>query len=282
MKTTVNDFLYSIIIPFKGDTTRWLERTLGSIPDRTDIQVIVVDDNPKPITISTGLFQKATLEILVPEEHHGAGHARNVALTHVRGRFLLFCDADDIFTENAFSYADAMTPLKRDITFFAVTSIRLIDGKPAKRHLNKQKFFELYRLNSNEDNFRYRWDAPWGKMFLSAFILEGQFCFEETRLGNDTRFSVRTGHAAERIAVCQEVLYVVSDGNGVLSQLTGQRSRDDLFLRYSVMLDKYDYLRIVGKGYCRPRLWKYEGRALLHFGPSEWIRYRKERRRRGL
>ena len=84
---------YSIIIPHKN-CPDLLKRLLDSIPERDDVQIIVVDDNSdegkKP-----SIDRKDTEVILLDAERSkGAGRARNVGLEHAEGKWLLFADAD--------------------------------------------------------------------------------------------------------------------------------------------------------------------------------------------
>lgn len=271
--------LYSVIIPFKGDFS-FLKRALSSIPSRKDIQVIVADDNDVKITVpDTDCFDLCYVHL---SEHHGAGHARNVGLQHVRGEFVVFCDADDFFSLGAFETFDRAALQNNDITFFGVDSIRLCDGRKGLRHLRKRFQISQYRRTSIEDNLRYRWDAPWGKMYKASFLREGGFVFDETPFSNDDMFSVRTGYAASTIGVVDEVVYVVSDSRGYGKSLTSNKSSEAMFVNYCVHLDKMSFLRQVGRPDLTERLWMHELRVLFRYGFSELKRYHSERKRRGI
>lgn len=96
---------YSIIIPHKNSTVL-LERCLKSIPCRKDVQVIVVDDNSEnqeELNAVVGGFSQVEL---ILTQGGGAGHARNEGLKYIRGKWVLFADADDFYNKNAFSILD--------------------------------------------------------------------------------------------------------------------------------------------------------------------------------
>lgn len=268
----MGDYNYSIIIPFRGND-ECLYIALASIPDRTDIQVIVVDDNERPHSIKNP-FSSACCELIVPQVHKGAGHARNEALGIAKGRYVIFCDADDFFSENAFSVFDRHIDDNSDITFFGVDCIRLVDGRKGRRHLRKNCQIRSFLLHGKEDGLRYRWDAPWGKMYKRAFISSGGFLFDETEVSNDDIFSVQCGHNAVSISADKERVYVVTDGRGFHSSLTS-RSREKMFINYCVHLRKLVYLAVIGrKDLCR-RLWMHNLRAFFFYGPTEYLRYKK-------
>ena len=72
------DFNYSITITHYN-APALLERMLDSIPNRDDIQIIVVDDfsNEESRTAIKKIKHK-NLEIVFTPENHGAGYERNV------------------------------------------------------------------------------------------------------------------------------------------------------------------------------------------------------------
>lgn len=94
---------YSIIIPHKNSTVL-LERCLKSIPCRKDVQVIVVDDNSEnqeELNAVVGGFSQVEL---ILTQGGGAGHARNEGLKYIRGKWVLFADADDFITRMLFLF----------------------------------------------------------------------------------------------------------------------------------------------------------------------------------
>ena len=88
---------YSVIIPHHN-IPALLQRCLDSIPERDDIQIIVVDDNSDSNKVDFKKFPgigRRNVEIYYTKEGKGAGFARNVGLKYAKGRYLIFADADD-------------------------------------------------------------------------------------------------------------------------------------------------------------------------------------------
>ena len=99
---------YTIIIPHYK-IIDLLGRALNSIPDREDIQILVVDDNSgieKCKFEKLNNFQKANCKFIFTYKSGGAGYVRNEGLTRALGKWLLFLDADDFFEKNAFNIFD--------------------------------------------------------------------------------------------------------------------------------------------------------------------------------
>lgn len=74
------NYTYSIIIPHY-QSIKLLKRLLCSIPERFDIQVLVVDDNSSQ-DVQQQLFslKHLNLTICLQPENYGAGSARNIGL----------------------------------------------------------------------------------------------------------------------------------------------------------------------------------------------------------
>ena len=66
---------YSIIIPHKN-IPNLLQRCLDSIPNREDVQIIVVDDNSDPNIVDFDKFpglNRCNVEVIFTKEGKGAG-----------------------------------------------------------------------------------------------------------------------------------------------------------------------------------------------------------------
>ena len=107
-------FVYSIVIPHKN-CVPLLQRCLNSIPQRDDIQVIVVDDVSDLTDSERSLmesFQSDRTRVVFLTETKYAGGARNVGLSQAEGKWVVFSDSDDFFTPNAFEIMDDYVLLK--------------------------------------------------------------------------------------------------------------------------------------------------------------------------
>ena len=112
---------YTIIIPHHNCLDK-LQRGLESIPQRKDIQIIVVDDASTYVTREElNAFQRRNpqIELVFNQENKGPGAARNTALNgYVVGEWVLFMDADDTFEEGAFYENDLLSFVLKDLFCF--------------------------------------------------------------------------------------------------------------------------------------------------------------------
>lgn len=264
---------YSIILPYY-DKYNLFVKAFDSIPDRIGIQIIIVDNSKKTLEKEEIPSKtKALVTYTTSDNTKGAGHARNVGLSLVQGKYTLFCDADDYFTETAFNAFDKYVEKEFDIVFFKSDSINLSTNKQSNRHLEYNRFVDLFLNNENEDYLRYRYEAPWGKLYKTSFLnLDKSIAFKEIKVNNDAWFSLMTGHKASKIYADNSVVYVISEGEQGTS-LTMLPSLDNIRIRYSEAIKTNKFLKSCGHYDMRIRLLGYIRMAIKQFGILEGIRF---------
>lgn len=201
---------YSIIIPHKN-IPELLQRCLDSIPIRKDVQVIVVDDNSDPNVVDFEEFpglNTPNVEVYFTKEGKGAGYARNIGLKYVKGKWVLFADADDTFVENFLSALDKYVKSSNDIIYFLTKGIDNITGKPSYRDYVYD--LQLTYAKKRNDIYMYYFYIfqPWGKMYSHKFVSDNKIVFEETMVGNDRMFSVKSLCLANQISLDESKIYI--------------------------------------------------------------------------
>lgn len=233
----------SIVIPHYN-LPALLRRCLGSIPQRDDIQVIVVDDG------SSEESKSALKDIgndfpnvqFAYQENLGGGAARNRGLDEAKGKFVMFADADDYFCENFIELVDRYAAQDNDIVYFNANFVDADTGKPAKQKNHVDEIIRLYRKNTSkgETLLRYYFGEPWCKMVRRDIIEDNGIRFEQTKIHNDTRFSYLVGYFAKNMAVCEEPIYNYMVRQGSVSKII---SDDRLIARVAVFGQKNRFLQ---------------------------------------
>ena len=263
---------YSIIVPYR-DIYNLLCVAIDSIPDREDVEIIIVDNSDIPLLEGQIPVKKnASVVYLTSSPTRGAGCARNIGLQHANGSFLLFLDADDYYTDHAFEVFDNYIDKDYDIVFFKTSSIHLSNSTPSSRHKWTCSLIDYYLQTKDESPLRYRWYGPIAKMIRNRFVKEGGYQFEEIKVANDAWFSVMVGHYANKITVNESVVYVITEGE-IGSSLTKQRNKENYFIRYKNDIKINSFLKTVGRYKMRNRLLGSIRIALVNYGFSEAIRY---------
>ena len=277
----MTSYNYSVIVPYR-DKYDLFKKAVESIPDRDDIQIIIVDNSLEPLSADAiPVKESAVVDYTTSSTAKGAGCARNVGLSHVKGRYILFLDADDYFTDEAFIAFDGYLNEDYDIVFFNTNSIRLSDGKDSDRHIYYSNCISEWMATHDESRIRYRWAAPWAKMYRSSFVLNGNFQFEEKPVMNDAWFSLMAGHAAHKVYADNAVVYVVTEAESGRS-LTKTITRENSFLRFDTRIKINKFLKSIGRYDMRIRLLGTLRLTLKNFGIMEVFRYLRYAKENGI
>ena len=212
---------YSIIIPHK-DIPDLLQRCQDSIPVRDDVEVIVVDDNSDPEKVEFDRFPQwagKNYHCFLTKEGRGAGYARNVGLEHATGRWVIFADADDFFTEDFGSLLDEMADAEEDIVFFDYINVLSQDiTQQVEDRVWYKKMIAAYREGSITDaSFRVGFVVPWCRLVRKELVESNHIRFSETRWSNDVYFSAQVNGLAKSIKVSEKTGYVFTNRRGSLS-----------------------------------------------------------------
>ena len=197
---------YSIIIPHK-DSPELLNRCLDSIPKREDIQIIVVDDNSesgkKPV-----VNRKDVEVVLLDSEHaKGAGRARNVGLEKARGKWLLFADADDCYTDYLPKLLDRFA--KDDTTDIVYLNAYMFDDNDNVFPYKAGRFIRKYAKGKKyaDQDIRYGFWTPWTRMVKREVVVKKGIRFEEVPIGNDVMFGLKVSLFSNTTDIEEEMVY---------------------------------------------------------------------------
>jgi glycosyltransferase involved in cell wall biosynthesis len=230
---------YSVIIPHKNSPDL-LQYCLDSIPIRDDVQVIVVDDNSDADKVDFGRFPQwkgENYECYLTKEGRGAGYARNVALEHARGKWVLFVDADDFLLPSIGDVFDAEKDTDADVVFYRPKAVMLEDREtPSKRADFLDVLIDLYKEKGDETPLRCGWEAPVSKLIKSDLIRAHGIRFDEIRYANDVLFMVSSGVLAKTIVYRDNSFYCITESAHSLAsdfmKKPGElRIRTDAFFR---------------------------------------------------
>lgn len=245
-----NIFNFTFIIPHYN-IPNLLMRCLKSIPEREDIQVIVIDDcSPDADTYMSRFpeLSRANLEFYSTTKGGSAGRARNVGLDHAKGKWLLFADSDDFFVKEIEEFLEKYLDAEEDVIYYNYDSVMSDDiTKPSGRDLAFKKYFTNF--SENEPYFRCLHASPWGKMVRRQLVDLNNIRFDETRWTNDYFFSVNVGLKAKKIKVVDQVLYYLTERTGSLcykfcDTLEELKVRSEVVFRTQGLIAKSPYYYI--------------------------------------
>lgn len=223
---------FSIIIPHYN-IPNLLRRCLRSIPERNDIQVIVVDDQSDDRDEYQNTIPELhanNVEFYVVDEKRGAGHARNIGLKYAKGKWLIFADADDFFSDEFDEILNEYVDASEDIIYFNTQSC-YSDDISVTYGRSYDILFKEYGKTGDRRWLSVCYPQPWGKIVSHRLVVENNINFQETIANNDLLFSIKTGTLATNIQVVDKSLYWYTFRKGSLTNDTKEEPLIKLFDR---------------------------------------------------
>ena len=235
----MNNITFSVIIPHYNSLDS-LPRLLNSIPERNDLEVIVVDNSPIQISVSD-VNTKRPFTLLYSLNSRFAGGARNVGLDAAKGEWLIFADADDFFTSDAFDVFSSYVNSDNGLSYFKVKSVYDDTLAPSDRDEMWNKVIDNFKDGtSDEISTRLSYVVPWGKMIRRELVMSLNIRFDEVIAANDVMFSTKVGMTAKNFSACGEIVYVVTTRAG---SLANRRDFEVVKSRYLVAMRRNIYVK---------------------------------------
>lgn len=240
---------FSIVIPHYN-IPKCLEKLIKSIPVKDNLEVIIVDDKSNKdlelLEQCKNLYETENCRFYSNDtEYKGAGVCRNIGISKARGKWLLFADSDDFFSDDLYEIISDNKDREEDIIFFYPNSINIDTGLEADRHIEFCDVLKKYEDNPDRDNelvLRYQVVSPWSKMIRKSIVDENKIEFEGTMVANDVLFCRKIGHFAKSIAVDSRTIYFVTERQGSLVTLI---NKEAYFIRLNVFLNSSKYVKSV-------------------------------------
>ena len=236
-------YAFSIIIPHYNIPHK-LSRLLASIPERNDLQIIVVDDcSPDQKSLEKVKLEFPHVEFYATNSNGGGGKARNIGLMYAEGKYIIFADSDDYFLPDFRLILDKYTKtnIDHDIIFFNAISLYEDTKKFSHRvdHLHYMIDKYLKKEKNADILLRFCFGEPWCKIINHKIVEHFHISFDEIPIHNDTKFSYLIGFHARNILVCPDIVYCVTDSPCSVSKSI---KWDAMEIRASVFSEKYKYL----------------------------------------
>ena len=234
---------FSIIIPVWSGAIRFLPKLFDSIPKKDGIEIIVVDNSKEPVSREDIQTEREIVLLHSAHERH-AGGSRNDGIAVANGKWLLFADADDYFSDAAFEIFYSMIDSDAEVIYSGMGGVYSDTGEPSDRGNKYLKVVHDY-LNGDipEMYLRLHFSSPCCKMVSHDLVNRHNIRFDEVRASNDMFFSMLIGFYAISIAAIDKVTYIASVNKGSLTRRKDfdvSISRFMVLLRYNLFLRKHN------------------------------------------
>ena len=261
------DILLTVIIPHRN-IPHLLLRCIKSIPERKDVQVIIVDDCSDESITRSIIDNKNTdrIEVYSTPFPSGGGAARNIGLSHAKGRWITFIDADDFFTPRFNDIVDSLIllPAEADVLYCAANSVDSEFLTTSDRANTLNRYINLHNKNRLEGEMRLRFTfgEPWCKIVKRNLIEKAGISFSESSIHNDTRYSYLVGFYANRIESTPYALCTITTRNGSVSKTLSESKKLE---RITIFAEAYKFFRdnCIPEKYVINYLWPQMARSRI-------------------
>lgn len=204
----------SIIIPVYN-AEDFLSVCLQSVLDQTfqEYEIICVDDGSTDRSAEiVRLFMRNECRIqLIQISNHGQGYARNLALEHARGKYVLFLDADDYIEDVTLELAVARA--ERDCSDLVVFDWCYFNPVAQTRNYNHSDPFFQYDTICGEQRYALLNIESYftvNKLYYRSFLDKFQIRYGEGYLYEDIPFWVKVVSCANLVSLIHSPLYRIT------------------------------------------------------------------------
>lgn len=219
----------SIVMPVYN-AKAYLEETLNSLQKQTlkNFEVICVDDGSTDGSlIILEDYSRLDNRIRVfRQQHISAAAARNYGITKIKGEYVIFLDADDVFLPDMLQKLYAQ--LKKTGADICLFSMNSFDAKTGDFHGRMDNMLrceycpkEVFSWRDNREKFFQCCDHyTSNKIYRSEFLISTGLEFENVLVHEDTFFSICNLAAAKKITYVDECLlnYRVNNPDSLLAK----------------------------------------------------------------
>lgn len=202
---------YSFVIPYHNNLLL-LKRLIDTIPQRADIEVIVVDDNSD--ADQRAVLERTDCRIIFIDaiNSKGAGKARNIGMSAASGKWILFADSDDMYEEGFVDVLDRYADAEDiDVLYYDVYYAWDLKQKKEIWPQEYSRAIRRYLLNKSSKYWllmvKHTIQGPWNFMVRLDYVKKINAKFEEIPKGNDAYFHHYVAMNTNRCEVIPEKVY---------------------------------------------------------------------------
>lgn len=120
---------YSIIIPYHSNRTHLclcLESLIATVPQTVEIILVINNSDPQEHLID---INRSRIQVITINQNLGYSKAINLGVTYAKGKHLIFCDSDTVYTKNWFK---ALTGFYHSKANIGIASSKLLNPNTSR------------------------------------------------------------------------------------------------------------------------------------------------------
>ena len=203
----MHEVILSIIIPaYNCENT--IANLLKSIESGLDLEheVIIVDDGSTDNT--NHVLKKLCLDKvnykMFRQDNGGAPKARNNGLAQAIGKYIYFCDADDLINDTKVLVSMVSVAEKHKYEM-VISDLISLDENGRKKE--RKAFYKRLCLLKDEKYF-FCDPIPGTKLYRRSFLEKNKLHFDDVKIGQDLNFYIKAISVSTRVGYVQGNLYI--------------------------------------------------------------------------
>ena len=227
-KADTPSVLLSVVSPVYNGSA-YLTPFLQSVLNQSfsDFELIMVDDGSTDDSVQIiQTYQEKDARIhLIRQNHQGAGSARNIGLSQVKGQYIIFLDSDDWFNEDFFKIMlDRITKDQSDV---AVCEFFIYNQQTGEKQISAIAETGNQKIAKTNLVFDLFTPNTWVKIYRTAFLKENHLLFQEIPSCNDWSFVFASLACANKVSVIREpLMYYRTQTSTSISSYRYKRTKD--------------------------------------------------------
>ena len=183
----------SVVTP-THNSSKFISKLLDSLVDVTGLEIILVDDHSSDFeqlkNVAKNHILSESIKILQNKGGRSAGTSRSLGLKAARGKWVIFADSDDYFSDDITDILNTYSKNKADVVLFRPKSISPKNLAPTSRIKYIQFCFDEYIQGKiSKTTLSYRLTPVWSKLYKRSKI--NSIKFRSTSVANDVFWSAK-------------------------------------------------------------------------------------------
>jgi glycosyltransferase involved in cell wall biosynthesis len=248
----------SIVTPTHNSSS-FIEKLLQSIPSRDDLELFLIDDHSTDFSqlqdVVARYQDSFTINLIHNTGKSSAGAARNLGLKAAKGKWVLFADSDDYFSDSFDSILNDYLIASHDIILFPPKAVIKDSTEQSDRADYFNTLFSLYKNGSlSIEELSCRLTPVWSKIYRRESIANVKF--NEVPVANDVAWTAKAAFSTiNNIAVDTRSIYVVQERSGSITRTKRfhwkrvsirvlERVKADLYLKSRLLMSPYRHVKL--------------------------------------
>lgn len=231
--------IFSVILPLYN-ASLFLEKAVGSVMCQKNQSWELLAINDASTDNSFEILQEyrkkeKRIKPIDLKENKGQGYSRNLAIRKAKGDYIVFLDADDYFSEDAFTTLENYIGKKPQTEVFVWGFSSFKSGKKP----NKEKLPQKPNKKKGETPFHLGMlcskgygATPWVYVVKRTFVEQHRICFSENIFFEDVEFTTKMLYYAKKVTIIPRVCYHYRKHKSSVTARSSSKKIKDKFMAF--------------------------------------------------